>query len=51
MNGPNEKAKNTRSPGPTPAPVYTCAQHRAHQDHDASVSSQRIGALPVVPLV
>ena len=37
-----------RSPGPTPAARKTNAQQRAHQAHESSVSSQRIGG-PVVP--
>jgi hypothetical protein len=43
-----EKGKATRSPGPRPAPRRTKVQHRAHQCHDSSVSSQRSGG-PVVP--
>ena len=47
-NNPNENGKNTRSPGPTPAPASTKPQQRAHHSHEACVSSQRSGA-PLVP--
>ena len=47
---PNENGKNTRCPGPTPAPRHTAPQHRSHHSQDSAVSSQRSGA-PDVPEV
>src|SRR4029077_20730092 len=49
-NGPNEKAKNTRSAAVTPAAAYTCsAQIRSHHSHEADGSSRRRGASPDEP--
>src|SRR5438477_11093920 len=50
MNGPNENAKKTRSPGPKPAARYTWSdQMDSHQAHDSGVSSQRSGRSPLDP--
>ena len=50
MKGPNENAKYTRSPPPTPAERKTSFQFSSIQLQPSSVSSQRNGALDV-PLV
>src|ERR1700730_5069178 len=52
MNGPNEKARKTRSPAFTPAARSTSsAQIRSHHSHDSTVSSHRRGLPPLEPEV